>query len=69
MKKSIKTNTFTRYRKQPVDPSAIAQTERDFKDALMMVSIFANLFILCLWIAVQTTAQYDAALIDFLIKR
>lgn len=61
------TSKFTR--KQLADPSALMQTERDFKDAVLTVSVFVNLFILCLWVAVQTTAQYDAALIDFFIAR
>jgi len=56
-------------RKQLADPSALIQTERDFKDAILTVSVFVNLFILCLWVAVQTTSQYDAALIDFFIAR
>jgi hypothetical protein len=55
--------------KNSVDPSAIVQTERDLKDAILTVSIFANLFILCLWVALQTTTQYDTALIDFFLQR
>lgn len=50
-------------------PSAIMQTERDLKDAIMTVSVFVNLFALCLWVALQTTAQYDGALADFFINR
>jgi hypothetical protein len=56
-------------RKQLADPSALVQTERDFKDAILTVSVFVNLFILCLWVAIQTTSQYDAALIDFFVAR
>lgn len=56
-------------RKQVADPSAIAQTERDFKDAIMTVSVFVNLFILCVWVALQTTAQYDAVLANFFLDR
>lgn len=56
-------------RKQLADPSALVQTERDFKDAVLTVSVFVNLFILCLWVAIQTTTQYDAALIDFFVAR
>ncbi len=55
--------------KKSLDPSALLQTERDLKDAILTVSIFANLFILCLWVALQTTAQYDTALIDFFLPR
>ncbi|MES2876278.1 MAG: hypothetical protein V4678_02285 [Patescibacteria group bacterium] len=55
--------------KQINDPSAIVQTERDLKDALLTVSVFVNLFILCLWVALQTTSQYDVALVNFFVTR
>ena len=59
-----------KFSKAKVDePSAIAQTERDFKDAILTVSVFANLFVLCLWVALQTTAAYDSALAKFFISR
>lgn len=32
---------------------AILETEKDFKDALLIVSITANLFLLTLWVASQ----------------
>jgi hypothetical protein len=51
------------------DPSALVQTERDFKDALLTVSIFANLFVLCVWVALQATTQYDNALAGFFLDR
>lgn len=51
------------------DPSAVLQTERDFKDALLTVSIFANLFVLCVWVALQATTKYDATLAEFFLKR
>jgi hypothetical protein len=51
------------------EPSAIVQTERDFKDALLTVSVFANLFLLCLWVALQATTQYDTALASFFLHR
>ena len=49
--------------------SAIAQTERDFKDAVLMVSVFANLFLLSVWVALQITSQYDDALATFFMVR
>lgn len=59
-----------KFSKSKVDePSAVAQTERDFKDAILTVSIFANLFILCVWVALQTTSQYDNALASFFLSR
>ena len=51
------------------EPSAVVQTERDFKDALLTVSIFANLFLLCVWVALQATNQYDTALASFFLNR
>ena len=45
------------------------QTERDFKDALLTVSVFANLFVLCVWVALQATSQYDIALAGFFLDR
>ena len=51
------------------DPSALMQTERDFKDALLTVSVFANLFVLCVWVALQATSQYDIALAGFFLDR
>ena len=70
MKKKIKTvsSKFSK-RQLAADPSAVAQTERDLKDAVLTVSVFANLFILCLWVAVQTTSQYDVALVNFFVPR
>ena len=69
MKTKIKRVTSQFSRTQPADPSAIAQTERDFKDAIMTVSVFVNLFMLCVWVALQATAQYDAQLASFFINR
>lgn len=51
------------------EPSAMVQTERDLKDAVLTVSIFANLFLLCIWVALQVTSQYDTALVSFFIHR
>lgn len=45
--------------------SAIVQTERDFKDAVLTVSIFANLFLLSIWVALQVTSEYDDVLAKF----
>lgn len=52
-----------------VNFSAIAQTERDFKDAVLTVSVFANLFILSIWVALQVTSKYDNALASFFLLR
>lgn len=60
--KSVKTT------KRRVLPPAF-QTGADLKTALLVVSLIANLFVLCLWIALQVTSRYDQALIDFFISR
>ena len=49
--------------------SAIVQTERDFKDAVLTVSVFANLFLLSVWVALQVTSSYDDALATFFMLR
>lgn len=69
MKTKIKRISSKFTARQIADPSAIVQTERDFKDAIMTVSVFVNLFILCLWVALQTTGKYDTVLADFFINR
>ena len=59
----------SKFKKTKFDPSALMQTERDFKDAVLTVSVFVNLFILCVWVALQTTSQYDVALASFFLDR
>jgi len=48
---------------------AVFETERDLKDALLIVSITANLFVVCLWVALQVTSRYDSSLTSFFIHR
>lgn len=70
MKAKIQKLSVKRQKGQTMaDPSAVLQTERDFKDALLTVSIFANLFILCIWVALQATTKYDTALADYFLNR
>jgi hypothetical protein len=52
-----------------VNFSALAQTERDFKDAILTVSVFVNLFVLSVWVALQVTSKYDNALATFFLQR
>lgn len=65
-----KTNTTTNH---PVDdvmsPVAMLATEHDLKDALLMASLSINLFVLSLWVALQVTTVYDAALMGFFFGR
>lgn len=69
MKAAVRTSSKVVKRLNKVNFSAIAQTERDFKDALLTVSVFANLFILSIWVALQVTSKYDAALATFFLQR
>ncbi len=70
MKANIKKKLLQTKRMSKVsEPSAIMQTERDFKDALLTVSVFVNLFMLCVWVALQATTQYDTALATFFLNR
>jgi hypothetical protein len=42
---------------------------QDLKNAVLIVSVVANLFILSAWIALQVTSQYDVQLSNFLFTR
>ncbi len=44
-------------------------TEHDFKNALLLVSLGINVFVLCLWVALQVTPAYDLALTQFFFGR
>lgn len=69
MKEAVRTSSKVVKRLNKVNFSAIAQTERDFKDAVLTVSVFANLFILSIWVALQVTSEYDTALATFFLQR
>lgn len=69
MKAAVRTSSKVVKRLNEVNFSAIAQTERDFKDAVLTVSVFANLFIFSIWVALQVTSKYDAALASFFLQR
>ena len=63
-----KTNT------QPtvVDESAalvVDQTTQDFKNAVLVVSLVVNAFILIAWITLQATTMYDGQVAAFLFAR
>lgn len=47
----------------------VLQTERDFKTALLVVSLTSNLFIVSMWVALQVTSRYDTALAGFFLDR
>lgn len=45
------------------------QVGQDLKNAVLIVSVVANLFILTTWIALQLTTVYDAELAGVLLGR
>ncbi len=45
------------------------QTAQDFKNAVLIVSLIANAFILIGWITLQATTIYDGQLAMFLFAR
>lgn len=66
MKKNTtkKQTTAKKSKQQPV-----FQTSADLKTALLVVSLLLNVFVFCLWLTLQITSQYDAALHSFFILR
>ena len=48
---------------------AVMQTSSDLKNALLIVSLLGNLFVLCVWIVVRLTSDYDQALLQFFFNK
>jgi hypothetical protein len=46
-----------------------ASTHLDLASAALIISLVINLFFVCLWVTLQITDKYDAALIDFFTNR
>jgi|GEM_PF-3009084 len=44
-------------------------TPNDFIVATLIISLLVNLFMVCLWIALQYTTQYDSYLSNFFFGR
>lgn len=49
--------------------AAIEQTNQDFKNSLLIVSISINVFVFTLWLALQVTAAYDSQVATVLLVR
>ena len=49
--------------------AAIEQTNKDFKNSLLIVSIGINVFIFTAWLALQVTAAYDGQVASALLIR
>jgi hypothetical protein len=47
---------------------AVFQTGEDFRNALLVISLVVNLFVLVSWLVVETTDRYDAAVVSLLFK-
>ncbi len=43
-------------------------TMDDFKNALLLVSVFINLFVFTTWLTMQLTDEYNAVMISFLLR-
>lgn len=43
-------------------------TTNDLKNALLLVSVFINVFIFTAWLTLQVTDRYNAAIISFLVR-
>ena len=63
-----KTNTTDNIASEQVLP-AFNQTDQDVKNALLIVSLLVNAFILIGWITLQVTTVYDAEVAAFLFTR
>lgn len=67
-KKITKTSASNAHvKKRSVIP--LFQTGRDVRDAVLVVSIAVNIFMLCIWVVLQQTSIYDQALFNFFIHR
>jgi len=69
MKKATPTVKKTKQSSKQRNQVAVFTTGADARTALLVVSITINLFIFCLWVALQVTGRYDQALYNFFIHR
>ncbi|GEM_PF-3248097 len=70
MKNTAKASSATvSTRKVNPKKPALFSTWADTKNSLLIVSLLANLFVLCLWITLNITSHYDSALYSFFITR
>jgi hypothetical protein len=69
-----KTNTTTKTLASAVDGASeqvisLNQVDQDAKNALLIVSLIINAFVLIGWVALQVTNIYDAQVAAFLFTR
>lgn len=48
---------------------AQSQMTQDLKNAVLIVSVVANLFIFTAWVTLQVTTQFDSQIASFLFNR
>ena len=63
-----KTNITPTVAEEQVIP-VVSQADQDAKNALLIVSLLINAFILIGWVTLQTTSIYDAQVAAFLFTR
>lgn len=51
---------------ETVEATAMLASKHDMRDALLMASLGANVFVLTLWVAMQVTTAYDGVVLGFL---
>ena len=62
-----KTNTTTE--KSTAEVAVSSHLSHDLRNAVLIVSVVANLFVFTMWLILQMTAQYDASLAATLLGR
>jgi hypothetical protein len=65
--KIVKQKKITRSVSKP--KVAVFETSKDLKDSVLIVSLIGNLFVLSVWIVLNTTSYYDAVLFNFFVNR
>lgn len=65
----MKKTTVTKPKRSVKQKISVFETSKDLKNAVLVVSLLGNLFVLCLWIVLNTTSYYDSALYSFFINR
>jgi hypothetical protein len=65
----MKKPTVSKSKRSVKQKVSVFETSKDLKNAVLIVSLLGNLFVLCLWIVLNTTNYYDSALYNFFINR
>ena len=49
--------------------AAVSHMSQDLKNAVLIVSVVANLFVFTMWLMLQVTTQYDSQIASLLFNR